>query len=81
MHMVEVGEVLHQARSGRLIIKLEKDVRIGDILLDAKGKKIAKVMEIIGPVDAPYASAQPITDRVKKYIGSKVYAKSKKRKR
>ncbi len=78
---MEVGEILHQARSGRLIIKLEKDIRVGDVLLDTKGKKVAKVMEIIGPIDAPYASAQPLTDRVKKYIGSKVYAKSKKRKR
>lgn len=76
---MEVGEVLHQAKSGRLIIKLEKDVRVGDILLDVKGKRVAKVMEIIGPVDAPYASAQPLTDRIKKYIGSKVYTKSKKR--
>ncbi len=78
---MEVGEILHQARSGRLIIKLEKDVRIGEVLLDTKGKKVAKVMEIIGPIDAPYASAQPLTDRVKKYIGSKVYAKPKRRKR
>ena len=78
---MEVGEILHQARSGRFIIKLERDVRIGEILLDIKGKKIAKVMEIIGPIDAPYASAQPLTDRIKKYIGSKVYAKHKKRKR
>ncbi|RMF30156.1 MAG: hypothetical protein D6752_04625 [Candidatus Nitrosothermus koennekii] len=72
---------MHQAKSGRLIIKLDKEVRVGDILLDAKGKKVAKVMEIIGPVDAPYASAVALTDRVKKYIGSKVYLKERKRRR
>ena len=58
-----------------------KEVRVGDILLDAKGKKVAKVIEIIGPVDAPYASTVALADRVKKYIGSKVYLKERKRRR
>ena len=71
--MIEVGEVMHQAKSGRMIIKLRDKVRVGDVLLDAKGKKVAKVMELIGPVDSPYASAIPLTDRVKRYVGSKVY--------
>lgn len=68
-----MGEVLHQAKSGRLIIKLYKEVKIGDVLVDKKEKKVAKIMEIIGPVNSPYASAIPLTDRIKKYIGSKVY--------
>ena len=72
---MEVGEVMHQAKSGRLIIKLRGKVKVGDVLLDIKGKRVAKVMELIGPVDAPYASAIPLTDRVKRYIGSKVYLK------
>ncbi len=72
---MEVGEILHQAKSGKIIIKLIKDIKVGDILTDSKGKKIAKVVEIIGPVDTPYASAIPLTDRIKKYIGTKVYVK------
>ncbi len=72
---MEVGEILHQAKSGRIIIKLIKDIKVGDILTDSKGKKIAKVVEIIGPVNTPYASAIPLTDRIKKYIGTKVYVK------
>ncbi len=72
---MEVGEILHQAKSGRIIIKLTRDIKVGDVLTDSRGKRVAKVIEIIGPIDAPYATAVPLTDRIKKYIGSKVYLK------
>lgn len=71
--MDEGGTVLHLARSGRLIIKANPQLRVGAILVDDKGKKVAKVLEIFGPVRSPYASAQPLTDRVKKLKGEKVY--------
>jgi RNA-binding protein len=61
--MQEVGEVLHRARSGRLIIRLHEKLEAGSILLDSKGKTAAKVVELIGPVSRPYASAAPISDR------------------
>jgi RNA-binding protein len=61
--MQEVGEVLHRARSGRLIVRLSEKVDAGTILLDPKGRKAAKVIELIGPVSKPYASAAPASDR------------------
>ena len=61
--MQEVGEVLHRARSGRLIVRLTGRVEPGSILLDSKGRNVAKVMELIGPVSRPYASAAPASDR------------------
>jgi RNA-binding protein len=61
--MQEVGEVLHRARSGRLIVRLSGRVEPGSILLDAKGRNAAKVVELIGPVSKPYASAAPASDR------------------
>ncbi|MFQ5940133.1 MAG: H/ACA ribonucleoprotein complex subunit GAR1 [Nitrososphaerales archaeon] len=73
IYLQEVGEVLHIAKSGRIIVKLSQKVNPGDIFVDAKGRKIAKVVELIGPIKSPYASAMPSTDRVKKYIGIKVY--------
>lgn len=73
IYLQEVGEVLHIAKSGRVIIKLSQKVNPGDIFVDAKGKKVAKVVELIGPVKAPYASAVLLTDRAKKYVGTKVY--------
>ena len=57
--MREVGEVLHTARSGRIILRLGCEVSAGTVLLDEKGRNAAKVMELLGPVSRPYASAIP----------------------
>ncbi len=55
--------MLHQAKSGRLIVKLSREVRPGAVFLDEKGRKLGKVLEIIGPVKGPYASVVPSTSR------------------
>ena len=73
IYLLEVGEVLHIAKSGRVIVKLSQKVNSGDILVDSKGKKLARVVELIGPVKAPYASAIPMTDKISKYVGTKIY--------
>ncbi|MBV9175998.1 MAG: hypothetical protein JO327_11655 [Nitrososphaeraceae archaeon] len=73
----ERGEVLHLAKSGRLIIRLvtgSRETKNGELLVDANGKPIGKVIEIIGPVNAPYASVSPMTDRINKIIGIKVFS-------
>jgi RNA-binding protein len=73
----ERGEVMHLAKSGRLIVRLaagSKETKNGELLVDANGKPIGKVIEIIGPVNAPYASVAPMTDRINKIIGIKVFS-------
>ena len=65
---------MHLARSGRVIIQLTKLVEEGQILCDEKSGKVAKVMELIGPVTKPYASAAPLTNNIKKFTGKKVFA-------
>jgi RNA-binding protein len=64
--LLQVGVILHQAKSGRLIIRLSREVRPGATILDEKGKKLGKVVELIGPVRAPYASANVSTSRLGK---------------
>lgn len=71
--MQEVGEVLHLASSGRVIIRLSKPLKDGQIIVDNSGTKVAKVLEMIGPVDAPYASAIPLTNNIKRHVGKTVY--------
>ena len=44
---------MHLARSGRVIVQLTKLVEEGQILCDEKSGKVAKVMELIGPVAKP----------------------------
>ncbi|GIS96383.1 MAG: hypothetical protein CM1200mP23_1890 [Nitrososphaerota archaeon] len=53
--MQEVGEILHLASSGRVIVRLSKIASAGQILCDEKNVKVAKVVELIGPVAKPYA--------------------------
>ena len=64
---------MHLAGSGRVIIQLSKELVEGQILTDAKGTRVAKVMELIGPVRRPFASASPLTNNIKKYIGKNVF--------
>jgi RNA-binding protein len=65
---------MHLANSGRVIVQLTKLVDEGQILCDEKSGKVAKVMELIGPVSKPYASAIPLTNNVKKFTGKKIFA-------
>ena len=74
--MNELGEVMHLSKSGRIIVRLQKDgkqIKNGQLLVDASVKRIGKVIEVIDPVKAPYASVAPFTDRIKKFIVTNVF--------
>jgi len=70
----EVGEIMHLAGSGRVIIQLSTELVEGQILCDKKGTRVAKVNELRGPISRPFASETPLTNNIKKFIGKKVYA-------
>ncbi len=72
--MQEVGEILHLASSGRVIVRLSKTVTQDQILCDENSTKVAKVTELIGPVAKPYASAISLTNNIKKFVGKKMFA-------
>ena len=72
--MQEVGEILHLATSGRVIVRLSKTVVQDQILCDEDSTKVAKVTELIGPVAKPYASAISLTNNIKKFVGKKMFA-------
>jgi len=71
--MKEVGKVLHAAGSGRLIVQLTSDVGEGSVLCDRKGARIAKVMEIIGNVQRPYASSVTLTNNTRNISGRRLF--------
>ncbi|MDG6986080.1 MAG: hypothetical protein JRM73_04960 [Nitrososphaerota archaeon] len=64
--MFQVGTILHQAKSGRLIVKLSREVRPGSFVFDGGKKKLGKVVELIGPVKSPYGSVAVVSSRVGK---------------
>tara|TARA_Y100000310_G_scaffold32794_1_gene31048 strand:- start:232 stop:492 length:261 start_codon:yes stop_codon:yes gene_type:complete len=69
----EVGEIMHIASSGRVIVKLSQDTNHEKILCDEKGVRLARISELIGPVSMPYASATSLTNNIKKFVGKKVF--------
>ena len=73
----EIGEVMHLAKSGRLIVKLNAagaGVKAGELIVDGSGKRVGRVAELIGPVSAPYASVIPMTDRTSRLVGTKIFS-------
>ena len=65
---------MHLAGSGRVIIQILTELVEGQILCDKNGTRVAKVMEVIGPVRRPFASATPLTNNIKKFIGKSIFA-------
>jgi rRNA processing protein Gar1 len=72
--MAELVTVLHKAKSGRLILKPKKKLTTGMILIDKKGRRVGKVVELIGPVISPYASAIIFNEDAQAYEGLKLYS-------
>lgn len=64
---------MHLAGSGRVIVQLSKELVEGQILCDNKGTRVAKVMELIGPIKRPFASATPLTNSINKFVGKRVF--------
>jgi rRNA processing protein Gar1 len=75
--MNELGEILHVAKSGRIIIKCTNfdQKKIGKIVIDKYGKKLGKIVELLGPVSSPFASVISEIDSNNIVCGAKVYEK------
>jgi RNA-binding protein len=73
--IIEAGEVIHIAKSGRLILKVGNGIVLkpGENLFDGESKKVGRVTELIGPVDAPYASVLLDNVQIKRTTGSKLF--------
>ena len=71
-----LGEILHFSKSGRIIIKVDKNNnnhRPGSQVYTEGERKIGKIAELIGPVNSPYASILPFIQSKSKMSGSKVF--------
>ncbi len=73
--MRRVGLALHEAKSGRVIIKLDEFIPEGSILYDKDGRKFSRLTELIGPKSSPYGSSVPLTDRIRRSLGEEVYTR------
>lgn len=78
--MLELGRILHIARSGRVVVKTgtatwEKKMN-GLPVFDIKGRQIGRIQEIFGPVACPYASVQPTREKLADLVGIQVFIPS-----
>ena len=76
MNLIELGEVMHFARSGRLIIRLNPSCsfsKIGQSIFDINGTKLGKIIELIGSVKSPIASILPEHNKTMATSGTKVF--------
>jgi signal recognition particle subunit SRP19 len=75
--MDELGTIIHVARSGRIIVKIDNDASKikspGVSLVDSSGLRIGRVQEIFGPVFSPYASILPSRNKLGGIVGKKVF--------
>ena len=65
---------MHIANSGRVIVRLTKEIKEGQIICDKNNQKIGRVTELIGPIKNHFASAIPLTNNYKKISGTKVFS-------
>lgn len=73
--MNRIGRVLHISPSGKAVLKAETVPRIGDTVLNGKGRVVGRVFDILGPVDSPYVEVEVESKR--KIVGRLLYVSPK----
>ena len=71
---LKLGTILHLSKSsGNLILKAERNVRIGDKVFDHDGRKIGSVFDLFGPVSNPFVAVKPGQRNPDVYIGKSLF--------
>jgi len=61
-----LGYFLHISPSGRVIVKLSSPSppRLGSKVFNSRGELVGVLVDVIGPVKAPYAVVKPVKQEV-----------------
>lgn len=69
-----LGTVLHSSSSsGNLILKAETKVRIGETVLDGRGREVGTIFDLFGPVSNPFVAVKSGVDDPERYIGEPLF--------
>ena len=69
-----VGKISHiSSSSGNLILRAERQVKIGEAIADSRGKQIGQVFDVFGPVEAPFIAVKTRLKDSEKLIGKDLY--------
>lgn len=75
-----VGTLSHiSSSSGNLILRAERQVKIGEAIADSRGKQIGQVFDIFGPVEAPFIAVKTRLKDPEKLLGEDLFFGKKKR--
>ena len=79
--MIEIGRIQQYTKSGNLIIQTKHKIIPDTKLLDAKGKKVAVSIDLIGPINSPYIIAKPLIENPYKIVNLMLYVTKEKRRK
>jgi RNA-binding protein len=75
-----VGTSSHiSSSSGNLILRAERQVKIGEAIADSRGKQIGHVFDVFGPVEAPFIAVKTKMKDPEKLLGEDFFLGKKKR--
>jgi RNA-binding protein len=75
-----VGTSSHiSSSSGNLILRAERQVKIGEVIADSRGKQIGHVFDFFGPVEAPFIAVKTKMKDPEKLLGEELFLGKKKR--
>lgn|GEM_PF-3465699 len=71
--LLEAGDVEGPTAQSKYLVRLTAVPRIGDILCDPSGRRVAVVRDIIGNVKRPIAVVEPVSKGVMLKKSSRVF--------
>ena len=71
--MREAGKIIHYTKNRVFVIEATQKVTLDTYLVDASNRIVAKIIDVIGPINKPYLVAKPLVERPEKYVGAIVY--------
>lgn len=63
-----------------MMIKARSKIQPQTALYNSAGKKVAVVVDLIGPINSPYIVAKPLVRAPNKIVGARLYVKRERRK-
>jgi RNA-binding protein len=70
-----IGKVMHISKSsGNLILKSNRNAKIGETVTDSKGKRIGVIFDLFGPVNDPYVSVKTKVKKPEKLIETELFS-------
>ncbi len=79
--LIRLGYFIHVTPSKKLLVKIagKRPPRIGTRVVTSSGEIIGKVVDIIGPIAAPYAVVKPLRDELRIAPYEEIYLKPSRR--